>query len=360
MLDRVTISIALTFLLIVIVSCSTGILALASQAGISEQVTDTSETNQTSQNQMRLPFEQNISAAFPFESKYIEVLGSRMHYIDEGEGDPILFIHGNPTSSYLWRNIIPHIQPYGRTIAVDLIGMGLSDKPDINYRFIDHAKYLQAFIEKLGLKNITLVVHDWGSALGFNYAMQHEVNVKGIAFMEAILMPLTWDGFPNNVKKIFQTIRTPDIGYDLIVNKNFFVEQLLPGAMLRNLTEEEMNFYREPFITVDSRKPTWVWPNEIPIDGQPADVHEIVTDYNGWLQETELPKLLFYANPGGLINESMVDWSVSNLKNLETVDLGQGVHYLQEDHPRAIGEGLANWIQEQKSKPEQLQRITAN
>jgi haloalkane dehalogenase len=245
-----------------------------------------------------LPYEQNISAEFPFESNYLEVLGSQMHYIDEGEGDTILFIHGNPTSSYLWRNIIPYVEPYGRAIAVDLIGMGKSDKPDIGYRFVDHAKYLEAFIEKLDLNNITLVVHDWGSALGFNYAMQNEDNVKGIAFMEAFLMPLTWNGFPENVKEIFQTIRTPESGYDLIVNKNFFVEQLLPNAILRNLTEEEMNQYREPFKTVESRKPTWVWPNEIPIDGKPADVHKIVTDYNQWLQETELPKLLFYAYPG--------------------------------------------------------------
>jgi haloalkane dehalogenase len=311
-----------------------------------------SVTNQTFSDETppSLPYEQNISAEFPFESNYLEVLGSQMHYIDEGEGDTILFIHGNPTSSYLWRNIIPYVEPYGRAIAVDLIGMGKSDKPDIGYRFVDHAKYLEAFIEKLDLNNITLVVHDWGSALGFNYAMQNEDNVKGIAFMEAFLMPLTWNGFPENVKEIFQTIRTPESGYDLIVNKNFFVEQLLPNAILRNLTEEEMNQYREPFKTVESRKPTWVWPNEIPIDGKPADVHKIVTDYNQWLQETELPKLLFYVNPGGLTNASEVDWSEANLENLETIDLGQGIHYLQEDHPEAIGKALANWIQKQKSQ----------
>lgn len=303
-----------------------------------------SGTDQIPQVENLLSYEQNISAEFPFESHYVEVLGSKMHYIDEGEGDPILFIHGNPTSSYLWRNIIPFVEPHGRAIAVDLIGMGKSDKPDIDYRFVDHAKYLETFIEKLGLKNITLVVHDWGSALGFNYAMHHEDNVDGIAFMEAIITPLTWDGFPNNAKKIFQTIRTPDVGHDLIVNKNFFVEQLLPGAILRNLTVEEMNQYREPFKIVESRKPTWVWPNEIPIDGKPADVHQIVTDYNKWLQETELPKLLFYANPGALINASMVDWSETHLKNLETFNLGQGIHYLQEDHPSAIGKALANWL----------------
>jgi haloalkane dehalogenase len=314
------------------------------------EVSNMSEASQTFQDRITLPYEQNISAEFPFKSHYVEVLGSQMHYIDKGEGDPILFIHGNPTSSYLWRNIIPFVEPYGRAIAVDLIGMGKSDKPGIDYRFVDHAKYLDGFIEKLNLKNITLVVHDWGSALGFNYAMQHEDNVDGIAFMEAFLMPLTLDIFPEATKKIFQTIRTPEAGYDLIVNKNFFVEQLLPSASLRNLTEEEMNQYREPYNIVENRKPVWVWPNEIPIDGKPADVHQIVSDYNRWLQETELPKILFYANPGGLTNASVVEWSKANLKNLETVDLGRGIHYLQEDHPKAIGKALANWIQQQKSK----------
>jgi haloalkane dehalogenase len=260
--------------------------------------TNISGTNQTfpNTNTISIPYEQNISAKFPYESNYVEVLGSRMHYIDEGNGDPIFFIHGNPTSSYLWRNIIPHVEPYGRVIAVDLIGMGKSDKPDIGYRFVDHSRYLEAFIERLDLKNITLVVHDWGSALGFNYAMHNEDNVKGIAFMEAFLMPLTWNGFPENVKKIFQTIRTPEIGYDLIVNENFFVENLLPGAIVRNLTDEEMNQYREPFKTVESRKPTWVWPNEIPIDGKPVDVYNIVDDYNQWLQETEIPKAVLQMN----------------------------------------------------------------
>jgi haloalkane dehalogenase len=314
------------------------------------EATNMSVTNQTypNTNTISIPYEQNISARFPYESNYVEVFGSRIHYIDEGNGDPILFIHGNPTSSYLWRNIIPYVEPYGRVIAVDLIGMGKSDKPDIGYRFVDHSKYLEGFIEKLDLRNITLVVHDWGSALGFNYAMHNEDNIKSIALMEAFLMPLTWNGFPENVKKIFQTIRTPESGYDLIVNKNFFVESLLPSAIIRNLTNEEMNQYREPFKAVESRKPTWVWPNEIPIDGKPVDVHRIVTDYNQWLQETELPKLLFYAKPGGLTNESVVNWSKANLKNLQTIDLGQGIHYLQEDHPKAIGETLAIWIEQLK------------
>jgi haloalkane dehalogenase len=351
MCQSVTISVILVSLILVLIM---GTISSGSQMKGSYQVfgenTNMSVMNQTFLDAKPLPYEQNISAKFPYESNYVEVLGSQMHYIDEGKGDPILFIHGNPTSSYLWRNIIPYVEPHGRAIAVDLIGMGKSDKPNIGYRFVDHAKYLDAFIEKLDLRNITLVVHDWGSALGFNNAMHNEDNIKGIAFMEAFLMPLTWNEFPENVKEIFQTIRTPELGYDLIVNKNFFVEKLLPGAILRNLTDEEMDQYREPFKMVDSRKPTWVWPNEIPIDGKPADVHKIVTDYNKWLQETELPKLLFYANPGGLTNEAVVNWSETNLKNLETIDLGQGIHYLQEDHPKEIGETLANWIVQQRSE----------
>jgi haloalkane dehalogenase len=169
--------------------------------------------------------------------------------------------------------------------------------------------------------------------------------------MEGLLRPLTWDEFPNDdVKKIVQTYRTPEAGYDLIVNKNFFIEQLLPSMILRNLSEEEMNQYREPYKIVESRKPVWVWPNEIPIDGKPADVQKIVTDYNQWLQETELPKILFYANPGFSIKASLVEWSKANLRNLETFDLGQGIHFLQEDHPEAMGKALANWIQQQKFK----------
>jgi len=307
--------------------------------------TNISEKSQTLQGNL-LSFEKNISSKFPFQSHYVEVMGSRMHYIDEGRGDPILFIHGNPTSSYLWRNIIPFVEPYGRIIAVDLIGMGKSDKPDIDYRFVDHAKYLEEFIGKLDLKNITLVIHDWGSALGFNYAKNNEQNIKGIAFMEAILRPLTWDTFPKEAKDIFQKFRTPKIGYELIVNENFFIEKVLPSAILRNLTDEEMNHYRQPFKTLESRKPVWVWPNEIPIDRKPTDVHQIVTNYSEWLQRTDIPKLLIYTNPGGLIGASMVKWSDTNLENLKTAYVGEGIHYIQEDHPQAIGKTLASWIQQ--------------
>ncbi len=289
-----------------------------------------------------------ISADFPYQPNYIEVHGSRIHYVAEGSGDPLLFLHGNPTSSYLWRNIMPHLTSLGRCIAPDLIGMGRSDKPDLEYRFVDHVKYIEGFIEKLGLQNLTLVVHNWGSALGFHYAMRHENNVKGLAFMEAILMPWpTWDMFLSglpDVKQIFQGFRTPEVGWDMIVNKNMFIEQILPkGGVVRKLTEEEMGHYREPFRNPASRKPIWRWPNEIPIEGTPADVTEIVQTYNRWIQQSELPKLLFYATPGALLPAPVVEWCRQNLKNLKTVHLGPGSHYLQEDHPHVIGSELANW-----------------
>ncbi len=285
----------------------------------------------------------NISAEFPFKSNYGEVHGSKMHYVDEGEGDPILFLHGNPTSSYLWRNIIPHLSSMGRCIAPDLIGMGRSDKPDIGYRFHDHARYVEGFIEHLGLKNITLVVHDWGSGLGFHYAMRHEDNIKGIAFMEAVIRPWTWDMFPKDFKIPFRLFRTSGVGWFLIVFLNIFVEKMIPGAVVRKLREEEMDRYREPFRSRSSRKPILQWPNEIPINGKPADVYEAVSPYSEKLKQSKLPKLLFYAHPGGIIREDGVEWCKEKLKNLRTVDIGEGIHFLQEDNPHLIGSELAKW-----------------
>ena len=287
---------------------------------------------------------QSISADFPFQENYVEVHGSKLHYVDEGAGDPILFLHGNPTSSYLWRNIIPYVSTKGRAVALDLIGMGRSDKPDLDYRFFDHVKYVEGFIEKLGLENITFVIHDWGSALGFRYAMRHESNVKGLAFMEAILLTVpSWEMFPAGFRQMFQAFRTPEVGWDMIVNKNFFVEQVLPGGIVRKLTEEEMNRYREPYREPASRKPLWRWPNEIPIAGEPADVVEAVNTFNAKLQQSALPKLLFHATPGALLPAPLVDWCRQNLKDLKTVDIGSGTHFLQEDNPHLIGQELAAW-----------------
>lgn len=285
---------------------------------------------------------QEISADYPFESHYIEVHGSKMHYVDEGSGDPILFLHGQPTWSYLWRNVIPHVSGQGRAIALDLIGFGKSDKPDIEYRFFDHVKYVEGFIEKMGLKNVTLVIHDWGSALGFHYAMRHEDNVKGIACMEALFMPARYEEMPPELAEFFQTVRGPN-SRELLIDQNMFVEQALPASIVRDLTEEEMNRYREPFLDPSSREPVWRWPQEVPIDGEPADVHQVVAAYSEKLQQSELPKLLFYATPGAIVLEPVVEWCKQNLSNLTTVHIGPGAHYLQEDNPHLIGSELAKW-----------------
>lgn len=280
-----------------------------------------------------------ISADFPYQPHFVEVLGSRMHYVDEGQGDPILFLHGNPTSSYLWRNIIPYAAEHGRAIAVDLIGMGKSDKPDIEYSFFDHVRYIEAFVEALDLKNITLVIHDWGSGIGFQYASQHEDNVKAIAFMEAIYRER------DSMGPLFDQFRTPEVGWQLLVDQNIFIEQVLPGSVVRGLTEAEMMAYRAPFLEPASRKPIWKWPNELPLSGHPAEVVTAINAYQAWLVQSSLPKLLFTAQPGVLITPPDADWLRQNLKNLRVVDIGPGRHYIQEDNPHKIGEELARWYQ---------------
>ena len=222
--------------------------------------------------------------------------------------------------------------------------MGKSDKPDIAYRFADHSKYIEEFIQQLDLSNITLVIHDWGSAIGFHYAMRNFENIKAIAFMEAIVLPIpSWDVFPQAARSVFQGFRTPEVGWEMIGIRNMFVERMLPGAVNRQMTEGEMNFYRQPFLEVENRKPVWMWPNELPIAGEPEDVVKVVMSYNQKLQESDLPKLLFFVDDGFLIPPHNVEWCKANLKNLQTVDLGPGSHFIQEDYPHEIGEKLASW-----------------
>lgn len=283
-----------------------------------------------------------ISAEFPFESHYVEVAGSKIHYIDEGEGDPIVFLHGNPTSSYLWRNIIPYMTGLGRCIAPDLIGMGKSDKPDIDYSFFDHVKYIDGFIEELGLKNITFVIHDWGSGIGFHYLARHGGNVKAVAYMEAILQTIPSYEAMGSAGTLFKNMRTPDVGWDLVVKQNIFIEQILPGAVQRKLSEEEMNHYREPYLEEASRKPVWKWPNELPIGGEPAEVVKAIDAYRDSLMKSHIPKLLFHTSSGG----DRIQWHKDNLMHLETVDIGPGGHYVQEENPHKIGEELARWYKE--------------
>ncbi len=285
-----------------------------------------------------------IPTDFPYESRWAEVEGSRMHYVEVGSGEPILFLHGQPTSSYLWRNVLPHLAPLGRAIAPDLIGFGRSDKPDIEYRFVDHARYVDGFIEALGLDRLTFVIHDWGSGLGFHWARRHPDRVRGLAFFEAILAPIpSWDDFPAELRDLFRGFRSPETGRALLIDQNVFIEKVLPGAVARGLTEVEMEHYREPFRDPASREPVYRWPNELPIGGEPADVTEIVGAYNAWLQETQVPKLLLHAEPGAITRAPLVEWCKAHLPELEVVHVGAGIHYLQEDNPDGIGKAVADW-----------------
>ena len=294
-------------------------------------------------------FEQSVASDYPFASHYLEVFGSRMHYVDEGEGAPVLLVHGNATWSYVWRNVIPHLTPYARCIAPDLIGFGLSDKPGIEYRWAEQADYLEEFIRKLGLKNITLVLNDFGISLCMRYAMRHEQNVKGIAFFEGVFKTFASleEAYTADFRPLFKQFRTggkDGEGYQLLVDQNFFIEQLLPRAAGRELSAEELQRYREPFKEVRSRIPIWQFARSVPIGGEPKDVWTTMTEAVSWFTQTNVPKLLFYATPGGLVTGEFVEWCRSNLKNLKVVHVGSGVHYLTETSPHVIGRELVKWL----------------
>ena len=288
-----------------------------------------------------------ISADFPFESKFVEVNGADLHYVEIGTGTPILFLHGNPTSSYLWRNILPWVEDHGRVIAVDNVGFGKSDKPDIGYTFAEHAEYLAGFIAALDLQDIVLVGHDWGGALAFDYAANNETNVRAMAFMETMLppaMPVPSYEAMGPIADFFRTVRETEDGRTFIIEQNGFVESVLPGAVVRDLTPAEMDAYRAPFVDVADRDPVFVWPNQIPIAGQPADVTARVAAYSQWLTETDLPKLHVTVTPGALNPPPVVAWLTANLTNYETAYVGVGTHFIQEDHPALIGAAIADWV----------------
>lgn len=279
----------------------------------------------------------------PYQRRRIEVLATELAYVDVGHGDPIVFLHGNPTSSYLWRNVIPHLEPLGRCLAPDLVGMGDSGPaPDGSYRFVDHARYLDRWFEALGLARVTLVVHDWGSALGFHWARRHPERVRGIAYMEAIVRPVTWDEWPEAARRIFQALRSP-AGEEMVLQKNVFVERILPASVLRRLGEDEMARYRRPYREPgESRRPTLTWPREIPVGGEPADVVAIVDASRAWLERSPLPKLFVNAEPGSILvgaqRESCRAWP-----NQQEVTV-KGSHFIQEDSPAEIGRALAGWF----------------
>lgn len=301
-------------------------------------------TSQTPQSYGRPGTPGAPSPNYSFEAHYAEVRGSKMHYIDEGKGDPILFIHGNPAWSYLWRNVIPHLTSSGRCVAPDLIGMGRSGKPKIDYSFFDQVDYLEELIKKLKLRRITLVLHDWGTALGFHYAMRNQDNVRGLVFMEAMFKPYaSWEDFPASLRDTFRTFRDPKKGRELIIEQNVMIEQVLPGSMMRKLSDTEMDYYREPFRTKSDRLPIMGFINELPVAGKPGAIDSLVANYCERLKRSKIPKLLIYADPGAITTAGDVSWCFENLTNLKAVNIGPGIHFHQEDNPNAVGREIAEW-----------------
>jgi pimeloyl-ACP methyl ester carboxylesterase len=297
---------------------------------------------------MRREERMTISAEYPFESRYVEVLGSKIHYIEEGEGQAFLFLHGNPTWSYLWRNIIPPVSQVGRCVAPDLVGFGRSAKPDMGYTFLEHYRYVEGFIEQMQLRDIILVIHDWGGALGFYYALNHRENVKGIAFMETFPFCIPWTDFPLKFGLTFRLFRTPVIGQLMIMRLNMFVNQVLPAAIHGKLPKEIHARYKEPFPTVKSRFPVYVWPNELPIEDRQGNTYREIKRVEEALPEFAFPMLLFSATPGGLIPPNRVEWFKRTIKDLTVKDIGPGLHYLQEDNPAGIATGIVEWAREKK------------
>ena len=290
----------------------------------------------------------DVSSLERYAKQPVEVDGKRMVYVEAGTGDPIVLLHGNPTSSYLWRNVIPYLESLGRCIAPDLIGMGDSDKLDESgagtYRYVEHRRYLDGLLEQLGVSsNVTLVVHDWGGALGFDWAERHRDALRGIAYMETIVAPIPdWDDWPNSVRPVFQGFRS-DQGEAMVIEKNMFVEKVLPGAVMRRLGDAEMNAYRRPYLAGgESRRPTLTWPRELPIAGEPSDVHDVAVRYSEWLATSNVPKLFINADPGAILRgrqrEICRTW-----KNQTEVTV-PGVHFIQEDSPDEIGRAIAGWL----------------
>ena len=278
-------------------------------------------------------------------SNYYEVYGSKMHVLEykKGEGSPILFLHGNPSNSFLWRNITPYVEETGHHIIVpDLIGMGKSDKPAIDYTYMEQYAYVEKLIEQMELKNITFVLHDWGSGIGFNYFANHQDNVKAIVFMEGIVQDIgTY--FDEDTQAFFKKLRGKD-GYKMIAEDNVFLNEVLPTWVVRGLTEEVLNAYKAPFQTIESRKPIWKFVSQVPFEGKPELTSAIVKNYREELQKSEIPKLFFYAEPGAFMPEQVRNWIIENITNMEVVNIGSGTHFIQEDNPDLIGQKIKEFI----------------
>ena len=278
----------------------------------------------------------------------IKVLDSEMSYLEQGQGDVVLFVHGNPTAAYLWRNVMPHVAATHRAIAVDLIGMGHSGKPEIGYTFSDHARYLDAFVEALNLRGITLVGHDWGAALAWDLARRHPDKVKRLAFMEGVLPPAfpqpSYEAMGEEMGSMFRAMRDPELGHQMIMVENTFVNGILPSMGNRPLGDAAKAEYGAPYWTVESRLPTWIWPREVAIGGEPASSVALMEDIQAFMGSTRMPVLLAYAEPGVLVPPTAVPFYTGLIKNVETTFVGQGLHFIQEDQPDAIGRAIADWL----------------
>ena len=281
-----------------------------------------------------------------WNKKYIDVSGKQIAYVEMGEGDPIIFQHGNPTSSYLWRNILPQLQSLGRCIAMDLIGMGdsekLKDAGSMTYSYATHKKYFDGFLDELGINNnTTLIIHDWGSALGFDWAHNNPKKVKAICYMEGIVQSMKWEDWNEDARGIFQGFRSP-AGEEMIIEKNLFIEAVLPGSILRKLSDEEMNEYRRPFKDKKSRQPTLDWPRQIPLENEPQEICKIVDSYSQWMAKNDLPKLYINAEPGAILIGKQREFC-RTWKNQKEVTV-KGSHFIQEDSPNEIGSAIFDWL----------------
>jgi len=288
---------------------------------------------------------ERISEKLAYPAKYVEIYGSKIHFIEAGEGDAILLLHGIPTSCYLWRNVIPHLATLGRCIAPDLIGFGQSDKPNIDYSVFDHIKYIEKLIEVLSLKNITLVMHGWGSVIGFDYAMRHENNCKGLVFYEAFLRALNGNSISLPFQEQLNALYDMENISDIMMNASAFVDKIIPQNVMRQLTDEEMDHYRQPFLQEGTGKPIVQYLKELPKSGGKSKVAELIADYSAKLTKSTLPKLLLYSVPGFITTIATVMWAKEHLPNLEIVDIGEELHLAQESNPNLIGETISVWLQ---------------
>lgn len=289
----------------------------------------------------------NADAAWAAEKKFVEVFGQKMAYIERGEGKPFVFVHGNPTSSYLWRNVIPHVEGQGRVIVPDHMGMGDSDKlpatVEGRYKLVTHAKYFAEFMRQIDAQqDVTLVLHDWGGAVGFDWAFHNQGSLRGIAYMETFVKPLEWEDLPEDFHPTLKAVRS-DEGEQLVLQENMFIEGMLPGVTGRPLTEEEMDEYRRPYLNAgDDRLPTLQWAREVPINGSPADVAERISNYSAWLETTQVPKLFVDAEPGVFITGNTRAFARS-LPN-QTIAQAKGLHFMQEDDPDTIGAAVSSFV----------------